>query len=434
MILRRDAQVEESVMGQVSHRQFEPARGDRPLVIAHVQTRMNRSGGAEENTWASCVHQARAGHIVHLFCGRSSDVEEYAGRDTAVRVHLVSDLVREVSAKNDVAAYRRLSTLFSEVQADVVHTHTSKAGIVGRLAASNAKVPAIIHGVHILPFSNVGLAEKLVYLTAEHIAAPVTDHFIHVSHGTRQAYGLARLGGKRLHSVVRSGMDIDKFQTAAWPDDWRTLLGIGPDVEKPRTILMMAVLEARKRQVEFITGFAKAIQPGENIRLLLAGDGPDREVLTTLIEALGVGDRVKLLGHRSDPERLVALADLSTLASLREGLPRTIVQSLAGGKPAVVSPLRGIEEIIDSGRNGIVVRSNAAEPVAHEAVALVRDTARLDAMTREAARAPVEDWKFPSMFAQLDQAYRETLALPHVAARLDARDAARTQQRVYQRA
>jgi len=419
-------------MGQLSHGRFgEPARLQRPLVIAHVQTRMNRSGGAEENTWASCVHQAESGHIVHLFCGRSSDVEVYAARGTPVRVHLVGELVREVAARDDVAAYRKLSMLFSEVRADIVHTHTSKAGIVGRLAASNAKVPAIIHGVHILPFSNVGIAEKLVYLTAEHIVAPMTDHFIHVSHGTRKAYGLARLGGNRLHSVVRSGMDIEKFQTAMWPEDWRTLLGIGRDADKPRTILMMAVLEARKRQTEFITGFAQATRPGENIRLLLAGDGPDHDKLTALIQSLGVADRVKLLGHRSDPERLVALADLSTLASLREGLPRTIVQSLAGGKPAVVSPLRGIEEIIDSGRNGIVVKSNDAETVAREAVSLVRDTLRLARMTEAAAAVSVEDWKFPSMFAQLDEAYRETLALPHVAARMEARDAERAQQKMY---
>ena len=419
-------------MGKLSHNQFsEPARLGRPLVIAHVQTRMNRSGGAEENTWASCVHQAQSGHIVHLFCGRSSDVEEYAGRGTPVRVHLVSELVREVSAQDDLAAYRKLSTLFDEVQADIVHTHTSKAGIVGRLAASNAKVPAIVHGVHILPFSNVGLAEKLVYLTAEHIAAPMTDHFIHVSHGTRRAYALARLGGQRLHSVVRSGMNIERFQTATMPDDWRGMLGVGPTAEKPRTILMMAVLEARKRQAEFITGFARVTRPGENIRLLLAGDGPDNEILAALIHSLGVGDRVKLLGHRSDPERLVALADVSTLASLREGLPRTIVQSLAGGKPAVVSPLRGIEEIIDSGRNGIVVRSKDAQAVAREAVALVNDTGRLKAMTQTASTAPVEDWKFPSMFAQLDEAYRETLALPRVVARMGAREDARAQQAVY---
>ena len=406
-------------------------RFEQPLVIAHVQTRMNRAGGAEENTWASCVHQAQSGHVVHLFCGRSSDVEEYAGRGTAVRVHLVDEMVRDVSAQSDIAAYRRLSALFSEVQADVVHTHTSKAGIVGRLAASNAKVPAIVHGVHILPFSNVGLAEKAVYLAAEHIAAPMTDHFIHVSHGTRDAYALARLGGNRLHSVVRSGMDIDRYQNAAWPDDWRGMIGVGPDAAKPRTILMMAVLEARKRQAEFITGFAEVTRHGEDIRLLIAGDGPERAKLAALIETLDVSDRVKLLGHRSDPERLVALADICALASLREGLPRTIVQSLAGGKPAVVSSLRGIDEIIESGVNGIIVRRPDAQSVAREAVALLRDDVRLARMTQAAACAPVDGWRFASMFAQLDQAYRETLALPRVAARIAARHAARGEQVVY---
>ncbi|MET0239594.1 MAG: glycosyltransferase [Sphingobium sp.] len=381
---------------------------------------MNRSGGAEENTWASCVHQATSGHEVHLYCGRSSDVDEYRGRNTSVMVHLVPELVRDVAPKDDLAAYRKLSELFATLRPDIVHTHTSKAGIVGRLAASNAKVPAIIHGVHILPFSNVGMAERLIYLSAEHAVAPMTDHFVHVSHGTRKAYGIAQIGNRRLHSVVRSGMDIEQFQTATPPDDWRELLGVGRFDEKPRTILMMAVLEERKRQYEYIKGFAETTRKGEDIRLLLAGDGPDAGRVRELIRTLDVGDRVKLLGHRPDPERLVALADVCSLASLREGLPRTIVQSLAGRRPAVVSPLRGIEEIVQNGSNGIVVRSKQAEPVARETVALLRDPARLAAMTRGAAAASVEDWKFPSMFAQLDRAYAETLAVPRVAARISA--------------
>lgn len=395
----------------------------RPLTIAHVQTRMNRSGGAEENTWASCVHQWEAGHRVHLFCGRSSDVAPWQAKNPNIEVHVVPELVRDISFRSDVAAYRRMTELFAELRPDVVHTHTSKAGIIGRLAARAAKVPIVIHGVHILPFSNVGLAEKVVYLLAEHVVAPFTDHFIHVSNGTRQAYKVTRVGFNKKHSVVRSGMDIDRFKSAEWPEDWRAILGIGENDEKPATILMMAVLEQRKRQSEFIRGLASLTKKGEPIRLLIAGEGPDAEKLAKLVEELDVGDRVRLLGHRKDPERLVALADVCALASLREGLPRSIVQCMAGGRPAIVSPLPGIEEILQNGQNGIVVRSRDAEAVASESVALVRDKARLEQFTRAAAEMNVEDWKFPSMFAQLDKAYEETISIPQVSMRLSTSQA-----------
>lgn len=406
-------------MVEMSHREFL-----RPLVIAHVQTRM-LTGGAEENTWASCVHQAKRGHVVHLVCGRDSNIDHYRSRHPSVRIHHVPELVREVSWRDDLAAYKRLSTLFEHLDVDVVHTHTSKAGIVGRLAARNAGVPAVVHGVHMLPFSNVGLVEKCVYLLAEHAVAPLTDHFVHVSHGTRRAYGLAQIGRTRPHSVVRSGMDIERFREPGLPEDWRAILALPPSAPKPRTILMLAALERRKRHAEFITGFMRDLRKGEDTRLLLAGDGPELARIRQLVDNMGIADHVHVLGHRADPEKLVALADVCVLSSLREGLPRVIVQSLAGGRPAVVSPVRGIEEVVDSGVNGVIVRRSDAASVAHEALRLARDEQRLAAMTGAARATAVDEWTFAAMFEQLDGVYRAVLDSKRVRARMQQRSATR---------
>jgi glycosyltransferase involved in cell wall biosynthesis len=403
---------------------LEQRPSGKSLVIVHVQTRM-LTGGAEENTWGSCLHQLRSGHVVHLICGRDSDVDFYRAKNTAVQVHLLPELVRHVSIKDDMAAYKKLTKMFVELGADIVHTHTSKAGILGRLAARRAGVPAIVHGVHILPFSNVGVAEKVTYLLAEHAVAPITDHFIHVSHGTHQAYRDARVGMRRPHSVVRSGMEIDRFPGASWPDDWREIAGVPEGGEKPKVILMLAALEARKRHDEFIRAFVEMVKPGENIRLLLAGNGPEAANVAALVESLNVADRVRLLGHRSDPEKLIALADVCTLASLREGLPRVIVQSMGGGRPAVVSFVPGIDEIVTDQVNGVVVRDPSAVAVARECVALVRDQQRLSDFTAAAGRMSVSEWSFKSMFEQLDSAYAETFARPEVRARMRVKGEAR---------
>jgi len=390
----------------------------RPLTIAHVQTRMNRTGGCEENTWASCVHQAESGHDVHLVCGRLSDVDAYRGRHPGVIVHQIDEMLWKISPRNDWAACRALKRLFEAINAEVIHTHSSKAGILGRIAGRMAGVPALIHGVHILPFNNVSLGEKLTYLGVEHAAALVTDHFVHVSEGTRTTYRKALVGVGKSHSVVRSGMKIDQFKGADWPADWQEILGTDDPRNKPVTILMMAALETRKRHAEFLREFARISQPGENIRVLFAGEGPEQENLNALIAALDLGDRVRLLGYRRDPEQLVALSDFSVLCSLREGLPRVIVQSLAGGKPAVVSPFPGIEEIVRDGANGIVATTRDAEDVAREAVSLARDRQRLCTYTTVAARSSVDDWSFGSMFSQLDAAYWACLANPRVVKRL----------------
>jgi glycosyltransferase involved in cell wall biosynthesis len=383
---------------------------------------MNSSGGCEENTWASCVHQASVGHIVHLVCGRSSAVDVYRGRHPGVEVHHVDEMVWNISPVDDVKASRVLARLFKRLDADVIHTHSSKAGILGRAAAKLAGVPARIHGVHILPFDNVSAGEKLVYLTVEHMAALVTDHFIHVSEGTKAAYRSAGVGQSAPHSVVRSGMEIDKFKRSSWPEDWSELVGETDPDYKPSVVLMMAALEKRKRHAEFIEEFAKLSRPGDRIRVLFAGGGPEEGNLQQLIDRLGVGDRVRLLGYRSDPECLVALSDVSVLCSLREGLPRVIVQSLAGGKPAVVSPFPGIEEIVTHDKNGVVAKSTEAEDVVRETMALIRDPVRLARYTAGAQNSSVDAWSFASMFSQLDAAY--TLCLSNADVKSRSRKAA----------
>lgn len=390
----------------------------QPLTIVHVQTRMNSSGGCEENTWASCVHQAEMGHAVHLVCGRSSAVDAYRGRHVGVTVHHVDEMVWNISPKDDLIACRVLKQLFMQLNVDVVHTHSSKAGILGRVAGKLAGVPALIHGVHILPFSNVSTAQKLTYLSVEHGAALITDHFIHVSEGTKTAYKNAYVGQGVPHSVVRSGMEIDKFKAAPWPEDWQSLVGQVDPEHKPPVILMMAALEKRKRHAEFLREFAKLTRHGDKVRVLFAGGGPEEDSLKALIKQLGLSDRVTILGYRADPERLVALSDVSVLCSLREGLPRVIVQSLAGGKPAVVSPFPGIEEIVKHDVSGIVAGSSDAEDVVRETMALIRDRTRLKRYTAGAQLTAVDEWSFSTMFSQLDAAYAICLEKTDVKARV----------------
>ncbi len=374
--------------------------------IVHVITRLLRSG-SEENTIASCLHQMRAGHKVMLIHGREYDPSYYDELGHLLELRCVGKLVHPIHPWLDVLATREIANISRTERADVIHTHQSKAGIVGRAAASMARVRCIVHGVHIVPFEGVSKLERAIYIQAERLAARVTHGFIHVSHGTSAAYKTARIGPDSKHFIVRSGMDIERYSQTLVSDDGREAYAPEPDGLRPIVILMLAAFEPRKRHAEFLRGFASAIDRARPIRLILAGDGPTRPDIEKQINTLGLGDRVILTGHHPNPERLIAQSDICVLASLREGLPRVVVQYLAGRKPVVVSPIHGIDEVVKPDINAIVVASQSAEDVARAAVQLACDESRLASLTQGAREADMSEWSFESMFSKLDLAYEE---------------------------
>ncbi len=183
--------------------------------IVHILTRFLRAG-SEENTLHSALHQARTGHRVTILHGKEYDERQYQLIGCKIEVRCIPALVHPIDIVSDLRAIRDIRRFLAGNNADIVHTHQSKAGIVGRVAARLAGTPAVVHGVHIVPFNNVGLAQRLVYLAAEHATAAVTDMFIHVSEGTRTAYLKRKIGRGVPQVVVRSGMAIEKFRSAVW--------------------------------------------------------------------------------------------------------------------------------------------------------------------------------------------------------------------------
>ncbi len=266
------------------------------MKIVHVITRLYK-GGAEENTLMNCLHQAQSGHEATLMYGPDNFTPElYAPFQKDIHFQPVAYLKHPIQLINDLRGLYELVALFKKLQPDIVHKHESKAGVLGRLAAKCAGVRHIVHGVHIIPFNNVSLPQKILFVAAEHVSALITDLFVHVSAGTRQAYARARIGASKAHHVVYSGMNIDKFIQAREPEDWRSLLNVSPSSPKPKVIVMLAVLEPRKQQLGFLDGFARATKPGDNIRLILAGDGPLKDEITVRIAALNLSDRVIMAG------------------------------------------------------------------------------------------------------------------------------------------
>ncbi|MEO8241978.1 MAG: glycosyltransferase [bacterium] len=324
------------------------------MKIVHILTRLLRAG-SEENTLLTSAGQLSSGHEVILLHGR--DVLPENARRFAPGAQLIEapDLVRSLNPARDIAAFRQIRRILLETQPDVVHTHQSKAGIIGRMAAASAHVPLVVHGVHILPFLGVGRLEKTGYLLAERGVARLTHGFIHVSDGMRRACLDHGVGTGRPHHVVPSGFDLSRFSTAEPAEDLTKLLHRDGDAPSPFVIVMLAALEPRKRHLDLLRQCAGFLQQFPQVRLVLAGEGHLRPEIEATIKSLHLERQVTLLGFRDDPERIIAAADVCIHCAEREGLPRTVIQYLAVGRPVVMFDLPGIEDLVAEGVNGYVV-------------------------------------------------------------------------------
>ena len=380
----------------------------QPLRIAHVITRLI-NGGADENTVISCNEAVRSGHQVVLVHGAQTRPEILATVDERVNIVELPSLMRPIAPLGDVKALGDLVRTFRRLRPDVVHTHTSKAGILGRLAAHVARVPVVVHGVHIVPFVNVGRLETFAYLTAERAVQGMTHAFIDVSPGVRDLCVKAGVGAPERHHVVESGFDLSRFRVAKQPGDWRELLRLEPYDPRPPVVLMLAVFEARKRHLELLERLPGIAARFPRVRFVFAGDGSLRDAIATRVRTLGIERNVVLTGFHPHPEQLIALADICLLASAREGLPRVLMQYLAGGKPAIAPALPCIDDVLRHDVNGLIVRSDDLDGLADAVVALLDDPARRARLARGAETTQLSEWDAARMGERLEAVYADVI-------------------------
>ncbi|MGE0829404.1 MAG: glycosyltransferase [Hyphomonadaceae bacterium] len=381
--------------------------GDK-LKIAHVITRFIR-GGADENTLITCNGQAARGHEVVLIHGAETHPDILARVDARVRVIAEPTLLREISPLADARCLVALRRHFEALQPDLVHTHESKAGVLGRAAAKLAGVPLVVHGVHILAHLNSGPVKSAVYRAADWAAAKVTDVFIDVSEGMRDAGIKAGMGRPDNHVVVESGMDLKAFRSAEAPSDAMTQLA-ALEPANPLFILAAGALEPRKRIVEFLPVFARLAAEASDVCLLIAGDGPERQKLHAEIERLGLSRRVAHLGHRADLASWIALADVCVHCAEREGLPRVVVQYAASGKPIIVGALPGISRIVRDGETGFVTDLADLDAMRAPLLRLVKDADLRARMGAAAAALDLDAWSDERMVVRVEEAYQAALA------------------------
>ncbi len=313
--------------------------------LYHVITRLI-AGGAQENTILSCQALLDRYDIL-LVTGPPEGLEGSLiddARRRGVRVQVVDELVRPVSPHQDLAAFAKLCGIFESGHPDIVHTHSSKAGILGRAAAWAAKVPVVVHTNHGLPFyDEQAFPVRAEYWALEKAATTVTDAVVCVGEEMRRKSIEARLGKPGLFDVIYSGIETEAFTEAG---SNRACLSIGDEVPVVGVVSRMARHKGHRFLVD-------ACPPG--VHLLFVGDGEERGALERQVAARGL--KATFAGHvppEAVPE-LIAAMDVVVHPSLWEGLPRAAVQALLVGRPVVAFDCDGAREVVVDGVTGRLV-------------------------------------------------------------------------------
>lgn len=385
---------------------------ERSIRVAHTITRFIR-GGADENTLITCNGQVELGHEIHLIVGAETHPDILAELDPRVRLHRMNCLVRQISPIDDLRASKALFGLFRAIRPHIVHTHESKAGILGRWAAWAAGVPVIVHGVHILAFVGNDSVSRHIYRGVEWMTARITNAFVDVSEGMRDACLAAGIGTPQKHYLVPSGMDIDRFRGAARPVCWEDTVDpslIAPEVYsagRPQFVLASGALEPRKRIGTLVKSFQQVTAENAQAVLLIAGDGYLRREIARQIDQSGLGGRVLLLGHCTNLEQLIALADICIHVAEREGLPRVVVQYVAVGRPVITTPLPGIESLVRHGVNGYYLPEGDADAAASLILRLLASDELRSAFERASRNIDLTEWTSSAMVERISGVYRQ---------------------------
>ena len=349
---------------------------DKPkLKICHVITRMI-VGGAQENTLLTIKGHLQSGHQVELATGPSPGREGKLLENTGMPDFPIvefPDMVRELSPLHDLKAFFALKKYFKAGKFDVVHTHSSKAGILGRLAARAAGVPVVVHTVHGQAFHPYQSKWKnRLYIALERFAAKYCDKIYAVAQAMIDQCVAAKVAPANKYMVVYSGMDTSAFDHARREPELRSKLGIP---ENAKTISTVARLFHQKGYEFVIPAAEKVLASDPDVHFLFVGDGPMYDELKNYLKSRNIDGNFHFAGLVPPAEvcRYIAQSDLLWHLSLHEGLPRAVVQALATGIPAVGFALDGTPEVIINGETGFTTAAEDIDDVTRRTLELFAD-------------------------------------------------------------
>lgn len=350
--------------------------------MLHVITRLIL-GGAQENTLFTVIGQQKDPRFeVTLLAGAQTGPEgdlHAEARAAGVDFVLLPPLVRQIHPVKDLQALWGLVRLMRSRRFHVVHTHSSKAGILGRVAARLAGVPIVVHTLHSLVFHEYQSAlVNRVYIVLKRLVAPLTDALISVNERTAEGALAAEIGRPEQHVTIFSGMPLGPFLDVATEmseKEAKRRLGIPEDAP---VVGKIARLFPLKGHAQFLDAAREIALAEPHAHFLIVGNGILRTELEQRVREMGIADRTVFTGlvRPTEIPACIQAMDVVVHSSLREGIARVLPQAGAVGKPVVTFDLDGGPEVVRDGISGYLVPPGDTGALARRTVELLRDPSR----------------------------------------------------------
>ncbi len=384
--------------------------------VVHIITRLDH-GGSAQNTLLTVLGHDRTQFEPVVVTGEAGMWDAQGGRTATeenirrldkepIRCHVLPSLVRQIDPLRDSAALWQLIRLLRAERPHLVHTHTSKAGVLGRLAAWWAGVPLILHTPHGHVFyGHFGRLRSWLFLQIERRLARGTARLIALTDAERRDHLDRGVGRADRFAVIPSGIDLARFRRArrqgkAIP----TWFDCPPDAFVVGSVGWLTEIKGHR----FLVAAVARLKPEfPQLHLVIVGSGDQREALTRLAADTGVAAAVHLVGHRDQIEQCLAGFDCFVLPSLNEGMGRALVEAMAAGLPVIASRVGGIPALIHDGANGLLVPPGDAQALARALRRVVQDPVGARELGAGAARSIGDNYGIEAMVRKVEDLYRE---------------------------
>jgi glycosyltransferase involved in cell wall biosynthesis len=362
--------------------------------ICNVITRMIVGGPQQVSLLAGEYYRDQPGFEYHLVSGTETGAEgDYLRemRDHGIVWHPIPDLVRELRPAADVRALSALVRLFRRLRPDLVHARSAKARLLGPLAARTAGVPVVVQTVHGWSFNNAVDSRKPLFVQLEKASRVLCDYSVFVStEDLDTGSGLGILGpdavARNRAGVIRSPVDLAAFErlSGAARAAFRADLGVEGSTS---VVSLVQRLSEPKTPLVFVEAMRAVVRRHPGVAIWIVGDGKLREPTERAVGEAGLAPRTRFLGVRKDIAALLSASDVVVHSSIREGLPRVVLETLNVGTPLVATAVGGVPEVVKDGENGLLVPPSNAHALATAIVAALDDPSGAKLRSEQGRRA-----------------------------------------------
>jgi glycosyltransferase involved in cell wall biosynthesis len=397
--------------------------GEQKTKVIHIITRFDK-GGSAENTFLTALELNKERYTVILIKGLANESNLDEKESTAVNKNLetlqengifittIPSLVRNLNPLKDCMAFFSLWKIMKTERPDIVHTHTSKAGFLGRWAAYFAGVPIVIHTPHGHVFhSYFNPVITKIFIVAERISSVITDKIITLTERERDEHIHEKIAPAEKFVTIPSGVSLERFNNIRVDiKEKRGELGIPDDAFVIGTVGRLVPIKGHQYLISALPGIIKKFP---RTVLLLVGDGHLKPKLEEQAKSLNIRDYIIFCGWRHDIPEVITLFDILVFPSLNEGMGRVLIEGMALGKPIIASDVGGIKNLIKKGINGILVPPADEKALEEALLHLMENSSLADKLGKEGKNIAFPDFDASTMVTKIDNLYRELLKRKH---------------------